>query len=87
MQNGNHFTRKSIPVSKIDLDLNNSRFGKARDQKDALLKNLEANRTASGNKVLKLAKHIIENDLNPGDLIYLYAPLPPLGQHFIERLV
>lgn len=82
MQNGNHFTRKSIPVSKIDLDLNNSRFGKARDQKDALLKNLEANRTASGNKVLRLAKHIIENDLNPGDLIYLYSRD---GKRYIDK--
>ena len=82
MQKGNSFTRKSIPVSKIDLDLNNSRFGKAKDQKDALLKNLEVNRNASGNKVLNLARHIIANNLNPGDLIYLYSRD---GKRYIDK--
>ena len=66
------YRRQRVPVSKIDLDLKNSRFSEiATSQSDAVQKILEKNRTATGNKVVTLANHILQHGLNPVEQIVL----------------
>ena len=55
----------SIPVSKLDFDLQNPRYPQQRSQREALEKIL----LDSFPKIQKLAEHIIENGQNPIDLI------------------
>lgn len=74
MSNTRKFNRQLVPVSKIDLDLNNSRFDSpAKNQDDAVKKIIELNRTSSGNKVIKLAQHIIQHGFNPAEQVILFA--------------
>ncbi|MDY0035563.1 MAG: hypothetical protein RBS05_06600 [Zoogloea oleivorans] len=63
-------------VDKLDLDLNNPRYEQQGSQREAL----ELMLTSEPKKAQALALHIIENGMNPTDLI---AVIPGIGDRFV----